>query len=366
MHCFALPRFPISFLWLISYISGVILTHTLFTYTFSSEYICITGALIIIIALYIYMQKKSFLLLILCIGMARTTYILYRYNQYHFSSNHKLYVHDIYYTGNPQWSFCTLLHDTTTENNVILYTKRKPWCTVGQTVTSGLPFKRPSYNSFTLFLLKDNIYATAFAYTFRPTIIHNPSFSLRRTIHTLRDKTLKNILKKCSYKTGALFASLFAGNKKLFKKSLHATKILFRSWGIVHHLARSGLHLIIMLGGWYAFLSLLPLSYTTKSIIIGIITFLLSLFSFSTISFSRSLFFFGISQLLVLTKQQTHSVHILSLVALCFLMYRPFLLFSLDFQLSFFITYVLCFIALVTRQKKLAGCKLLLIDYKNA
>lgn len=358
------PLSPIIF-YLTGYIAGIIVAHFIFDYTHS---LVILGGVIGIVALsaiiLFFIDKKSTycVLSILC-AMIKTGYILNSYETYTPAPLAPITIIEITKTGNPNWPFCTKLE----QNNYgfLLFTKQKPKCSQGDVCATSFTFKKPLYNDFCRYLFKEQCVATHFLYSFSPEIISS-SHSLNSMVSKKRESLLYSIVKKCSKKTAALFSSLCLGNKKIFNKDLRSLKLYFKSWGIVHHLARSGLHLIIILFVWYLLLSLAPIPYTSKIIIISLIATLFAVFSFEGISFTRSLVIFFLVQFLLFSKQQTNTLHLLLCVAFVFLVINPFLLFSLDFQLSFYITLLLCLFSLINRQKRVLCCKLLLNDYKNA
>lgn len=367
---FVIPHISTTAYYLLSYILGIISAHFIFEYTYSIKILAGISILIttILITFFIFKSSFSHIIFFLLCGFIRTSFVFYQYNHYTPNSNIPFKVLDITKTGNTTWSFCTKLSQTRKDGsyNMLLYTKKRPTCAVDDLCVSRLEFKKPAYTEFCRYLFKEQTIATGFSYGFKPLIIDSPTFSIHKKLYTIREKLLTGIATQCSRTTSSLFASLCLGNKKIFKKELKKPKLYFRSWGIVHHLARSGLHLIIVLFIWYLLFSIIPISYPVKTFGISTVATLFALFSFEGISFTRSLTIFFITQVLLYYNQQTNGLHLLLTVASLFLFYNPFLIFSLDFQLSFFITLLLCLFSLINRQKRVACCKLLLTDYKKA
>lgn len=364
---FVVPSLPSILFYLTGYMTGIICTHFIFEKTHSIDHLIISALVLVTISCCLLLVKRrsySYFVLLVLAGLVRTGYTLYSYHTYIPIISNPIKVVDICKTGNPTWPFSVKFQQD--NYGFLLYTKTKPHCSLDAVYQTPLIFKKPVYNDFCRYLLKEQVVATAFSYRFYGNFISEPSFSITHYLQTIRSRILYSVSQKSSRKTAALFTSLCLGNKKIFKRDLKDPKLHFRSWGIVHHLARSGLHLIIILFIWYLILSIIPISYTTKAFIISFIATIFALFSFDGISFTRSLVVFFITQFLLCSKQQTSSIHTLLLVAFIFLLLNPFLIFSLDFQLSFFITLLLCLFSLVNRQKKVIYSKLLLSDYKKA
>lgn len=116
---------------------------------------------------------------------------------------------------------------------------------------------------------------------------------------------------------------------------------IFNKWGISHYLARSGLHIILILQLIMAVVSLLNLSFKITSGISNIILLLFSIYSYGGLSFLRALLmwiFFLISNFLYISS---NTLHTFSLCAFFLLIINPFFLFRIDFQLSFGATFAL-------------------------
>lgn len=369
LKTFITPQISSFFIYLLFYISGIIIAHSLFSITLSLHALIIAIINFSIITISLLFIKRSYFFLATCllIGIIRTTVTLRTYVIYKPPHFYSFEIMDVFKTGNSLWPFGTLLKQSynNTYHQVLLYTQKEPSYAMGDKGTTDLVFKKSSYNEFCRHLLKENIIATTFTWSFNPYIVSTSTFSAHSFLHKIRSNLLTSITHKCSYITAGLFTSLCLGNKKVLKRELKQIKLYFRSWGITHHLARSGLHLIIILFMWYILLSFIPLSYGSKTIIISCIAFLFSLLSFEGISFTRSLFIFFLTQFLCYKNYQIHKTYLLALAAFTFLLYNPFLVFALDFQLSFFITFLLCLLSLINRQKRIAYCKLLIIDYKK-
>lgn len=227
------------------------------------------------------------------------------------------------------------------DNYIAIYSQKISDIRIADTVRiSDLIFKKNKSEKFNFYLMKENIDAVLFENNAKYVLIERPRFSINRTIFEYKVYLLDSFKRKLSKSSYNLFSSLFLGKAE---KSNHndTVKNEFLCWGLSHYLARSGLHLIIVLFLWQFLLQFAPIHIFYKNILVLAIITTYSLLSWSSISFYRallSLFFFkGFSLMLIPVK----TVHIFVLVCLIALIYNPFYLFSLDFQLSFFITFTL-------------------------
>jgi ComEC/Rec2-related protein len=125
---------------------------------------------------------------------------------------------------------------------------------------------------------------------------------------------------------------------------------IFVSWGIVHYLCRSGLHVIIII----TILSYLLLFMRIErriSIFIKSIFCLAFLFLTTTsIAFSRSIIMILLALFLQLLNVSTTTLHVVSATLILFALFAPFTFLTLSFQLSFLITTTL---ALTNYTKKI-------------
>ena len=238
---------------------------------------------------------------------------------------------------------------------LLLYVTRYPSCIIGDLIEiKNLSIKEINNASFVNYLIKEKIVATIFIEDFIWTLIARPSFDFGRFAYLLRKKIYLQLRKKINRETFALFSSVFLGNRTQVKKQMDSKKELFKIWGTSHYLARSGLHLIIFVIVWHFLLCLMPFSYTFKQILLVILVFLYALFSWSSISFERSLLMLYIYRACVLTRTPSHYVHLISLVTLIVLCINPYQLFFLDFQLSFGLTFALAWFNHIEAHKKRA------------
>lgn len=193
---------------------------------------------------------------------------------------------------------------------------------------------------FENYLAKENILA-AFYHTKKNeiTLLNRPTFSWRRLIWDKREKIYQTLTTKTSSSCKSLLGLVFFGNKQ--QKNLASMRHEFNAWGISHYLARSGLHIVFLIGIWSFFLFFLPINIQLKRFFLLIMCLLYACLSWSNIPFIRALAVFGITQFGKITSQRTNTLHILSIVCLLILLFNPLQLFSLDFQLTFGLTFAL-------------------------
>ncbi len=245
-----------------------------------------------------------------------------------------------------------------------LYTIKHPYFLVDDRVEIyQLKTSAIKNNSYKRYLIKEKISATIFIQkALNYQIIYRPTFSLHRTIFHVRDTIFSALRKYIDRFTFSLFSQIFLGNKNLNKKQLEKIKDLFAQWGISHYLARSGLHLVIFIIIWNYLLSCFPIPFFLNQILLIMLILIYSLLSWSSISYERALFMFLIYKLSLLAHRPCHYIHLIFLVTGLVLLFNPYQLFFLDFQLSFGLTLALAWFTYIEANKKLfsqKSCELL-------
>lgn len=190
--------------------------------------------------------------------------------------------------------------------------------------------------AFLHYLYKEGISASTFTNTLQFTIIHRPTYSLTKAIHSIRQALFEKAAHLGS--TFSTVSTLFWGNRVSEEKPI---KENFKQWGISHYLARSGLHLIIVIIILQFLLSMALLPYRAKQCILIVCVILYSIFTWASISFVRAVCMFLLYKLALLSDKPTHYLHLVTVVSLAVLLANPFYLFFLDFQLSFGLTFSL-------------------------
>lgn len=220
--------------------------------------------------------------------------------------------------------------DLKINNNYLrIYAKEKPNLNIGT--------KIKLYNISTAkfdsnFTKTNNLSGVAFTNNLQYKVIKTNYFYCY--FFNFKNKIIENLKSKLSLDSYNLFCTIFLG-KKLNNKNLDKIKQKFKNWGISHFLARSGLHIMLIFFILSIFIKLLPLSFRIKKIITLIIIIIYYLFSWSSLSFLRSLFLLLFSNYLFLRNIYSYPLSILSFIAFLFLIYNPFYLIRLDFQLTF-------------------------------
>lgn len=238
-----------------------------------------------------------------------------------------------------------------------LYTSRKlPISYYDRLLISGIKFKIPKHNSYFYYLMKEGIIATLFPKMEQIQVIIEPENSTiycwLRKWSEFRDDIRYRIRKKCSSQTFSLFSTLFLGNRQVPKKFLSEQKEKCKWWGISHHLARSGLHLVIFIAVLAVVLNMIPLSFFIKQFVLLTIILVYASLSWPSISFWRALLTFLLYKLCAILDLPIQFLHLVLLVTLLVLIYNPLQLFFLDFQLSFGLTLALAWLNYANIQRK--------------
>lgn len=239
-------------------------------------------------------------------------------------------------------------------NRVLLVIKGQTPIEPGDTIAcSPLWFRCPTGEGFVRYLMKEGLVGYLFLKAERILLIEHPSFSFNRWISHLRNRTITQVQDHLSPRTFTLFASVFWGKHAVNGDEMLDIRERFKPWGTLHHLARAGLHLMILIMLWNRLLALLPLPLTLRLLIIIFIILFYALISWSSISFIRAALVFLLYKSCELFNLQTHRLYLLTLACSLVLLHNPLQLFFLDFQLSFGITFILCWLALLKKIKPL-------------
>lgn len=146
-----------------------------------------------------------------------------------------------------------------------------------------------------------------------------------------------------------LFQLLFLGNKKY--ELGHSLLSSFKHWGVSHYVARSGMHLALLTLFWQYLFFLIPLPWIMRQLLLLFLTLFYFSFSWTSVSFLRALYCFLSIKLYSIIKKRSEFLHILSLTTWAMLLYNPILIFFLDFQLSFGMTYTLAWFSSITKAR---------------
>ncbi len=265
-------------------------------------------------------------------------------------------------TGNRRWPYqvqLQMIETITPETSwpcsfsVYIYTKNNIKEQIGDVIFyKASPLKQPRAKEFGGYLLKEGAIGTAFVPFFEPELLYRPRFSWTRWADQTTERLYASLKKKMSRPCFACFSSLFMGDKSRVKESIEGQKPFFKVWGISHHLARSGLHLMIFILAWHLLLSVLPLPFLFKNILIVILTCIYYILTPPSISFIRAFLLLLFYKFCSFFDWQINPVHLISVVCFLTLLVNPLQLFYLDFQLSFYLTFCLAWLSHLNRQRK--------------
>lgn len=210
--------------------------------------------------------------------------------------------------------------------------------------------KHPNSTSYQEYLIRENIWAVAHPKWLFYTTLKKPSLFMQQIdeICSMPLQTTKHSLSQLSQ---TLYVSIFCG-KKIKSETTTKMKELFQYWGISHHLARSGLHLIILISLLLFLLSFVPCSSAKKQWLIVVLLCIYYLTTYSSVAFMRAFcmyIFYTICRQLYIP---INPAHILLVTTLLILTINPHHLFFLDFQLSFSITLLILWFCQVTQNIK--------------
>ena len=233
-------------------------------------------------------------------------------------------------------------HPLPPQRTIRLYLRSKSSLLPGDTISfRDLRFKQQSNKGYERFLFKEGIVCCSYIKKLKYKRFHRPWINLRRWRMGIRNRLLKSLSKKLSPQAGALLSALFLGMKKGPKKhmrSYYKLRQSFTWWGIVHYLARSGLHVVLLIGIWRLLLYRIALPFWITQVITLLFLGLYYLISWASISFIRAVIAYLFYEGCVVIGRPPRLLHIVSLTALIVLIYNPFQLFYVDFQLSFGLT----------------------------
>ena len=233
-----------------------------------------------------------------------------------------------------------------------VYVKELFKASTGDLIECGISIKKPSTDSFAQYLYKEGCIAFVCVPSLNGIILKPAASSISRFMSDLRHAILYKLKNGLSGRTFAVVSSIFLGNRMCVKKDMDRLKHNFKTWGISHYLARSGLHVVLFVMLWHFLLSLLPLAFILKQFLLIALVLLYALLSWSSISFTRALLMFLLCKISALFGYQTHYVHIITLATLAILITNPLQLFFLDFQLSFGFTFALAWFGQLEAEKK--------------
>ena len=213
---------------------------------------------------------------------------------------------------------------------------------VGDTVALDRVFFRPPPDGgeYWRYLVKEGLVAHVRARPESFKIVEHPPRSFYRSVSALRNRILESAKKQLAPQTFALFTSIFWGKHAVDQRQLNNIREEFRPWGILHYLARAGLHLTMLIMLLQKSVAFLPLPFMVRTVLGAGLIGAYALLSWSSISFVRAVLVFFLFVLCALLWTPSHGLYRLTLACFLILLCNPLQLFFLDFQLSFLVTFV--------------------------
>lgn len=238
---------------------------------------------------------------------------------------------------------------------IALYTNTPHEMLVGDRVEiKNAKFKAINNLDFIKYLVKENIATTLFIDNLEYNLIYRPKNSVARWLNNKKSNILENLEFKMNPVAFSSFSSIFLGNKNISKDIESNIKNKFKEWGILHILARSGLHLVIFLLICELILKFLPISFFIKQIIILILSFIYMLLSWTSVSFNRAFYALLLHKFCPFINKKTDALHVVITACLSIIIFNPIQIFFLDFQLSFILTLSLAIFSKIDSIKKRA------------
>jgi predicted membrane metal-binding protein len=224
------------------------------------------------------------------------------------------------------------------KTSMYIYTKRLVGIRISDTIVIKNILLKHTYSpDFNNYLLKENVAGTLVLQKQIVRKVARPPVSFSRWLYYFRKELTERCQKRLDLTTYLYFSSIFLGSCET-KKIIDPIKQHLQQWGIVHYLARSGLHVVIFIIFWQLVLRLFPFSFFIKELLLILLCIIYALFSWPSIPFHRAFFTFLVTRCCTLATIRIYYLPVLALVTIVTLIINPMYLFALDFQLSFGIT----------------------------
>lgn len=193
--------------------------------------------------------------------------------------------------------------------------------------------------NFSDYLVRQGVLAYCFLTSEQITLYTKQSSFFIAGMHALRKNLHNKITARLSQLASYFFNLIFLGIQSEHEGPSLQNSFLI--WGISHYLARSGLHIALLLFAWITILGIVPLHIRYKRILLLIFSSSYYFLSWPSCSFVRALSIFVVTFFGKICNQPTRSIHLLLLLCLFMLLSNPIQLFFLDFQLTFLLTFCL-------------------------
>ena len=236
-------------------------------------------------------------------------------------------------------------HDTTRERDV--FEIRRTRCTTKQSSNiepgdilriENTSFDAPS-GPYGRYLHRAGITNTADVSQENITLLYRPTISFSRLVSHASKRLEIAMQSSLSENTKTLFSKLILGGRQRDE----AMQNQFQYAGVSHLLARSGLHVALCLLLWQALFAIVPLPIIARHLLLILFALLYGLLTSTSISFMRAIYFFVLLQARIILGKDVQALHVLTLICLCMLLWNPYHLFFLDFQLTFALTFAFAF-----------------------
>lgn len=222
------------------------------------------------------------------------------------------------------------------QRNIYLKTKEKLFGCVGDLISvSGIYVGSLFSESFMYYLARHGIHIFAKSTSYTKSYCIIPKYSWWYYYKNIAKESICSTVHNGSTRLQNLFLLLFVG------ENVSEYKAEFQQWGAQHIAARSGVHFNIIAYIIGMIISLLPISIFMQCILLIISSLLYALSSAYSIAFLRALIVFIFTCIAHLLQRTPDMITILSITTLAILVWNPWYLMSLDFQLSFGITLIL-------------------------
>jgi len=160
----------------------------------------------------------------------------------------------------------------------------------------------------------------------------------KQWICTMRARFYEHVTNRLSPLSKIYVGLMFFGNKQ---PESDETRTLFGRWGLAHFLARSGLHIVIFVLLVSFIFGSVPIHSALKELLLFVICLIYDALSWSTVSFLRAWLIALLVIMRSLLGRHTSYLHLLSLSCIIILAHNPLHLTSLDFQLTYSLTFTL-------------------------
>lgn len=234
----------------------------------------------------------------------------------------------------------TKINRSVTTKRIALYCRNNPDLTPGTFIKiKKATLKKTRDNDMKRYLMRQGIAGSVFA----PTLIiatRRPHSDYATSLWRYKENLLERVRTKMTKHGFLLFNSIFLGNKEELNNEYdHAHR--FNEWGLAHVLARSGLHVSILLVLLRVVMRPTYLPFLLQKMIILLFMLLFYILSTPATPFLRAFFMYLLQEGCDFLKVPRNTLHIFCITTILMLLVNPMQLFFLDFQLSFGITFLL-------------------------